>query len=82
MFIFLAPSLSGSIQLMGAAIIIYSLVVVNDLLEGNKRLAWMEVIRLPVMIWLASTLWLSAPNASIVDTIIMDKPATQVVTAA
>jgi hypothetical protein len=55
---------------------------VNDLLEGNKRLAWMEVIRLPVMIWLASTLWLSAPNASIVDTIIMDKPATQVVTAA
>jgi uncharacterized membrane protein len=81
-FIFLAPSLSGSMQLMGAAIIVYSLVVVNDLLEGNKKLAWMEVVRLPVIIWLASTLWFSTSTTRIVDTIIMDKPAAQVITYA
>jgi alkylglycerol monooxygenase len=82
MFIFLAPSLSGLMQLLGAAIIVYGLVVVNDLLEGNKRLAWIEVIRLPVMVWLASTLWFSTSTTRIVDTIIMDKPAAQVLTYA
>jgi hypothetical protein len=33
-----------------------------------------------VMIWLASTLWLSISTTHIVDTIIMNKPAAQVLT--
>jgi len=78
MFIFLAPTLPAMELALGTIIIIYGLVVVNDLLEGNKRFAWLEVARLPVTLWLASTLWFSTSTTQVVTTIVMDKGAAEV----
>jgi alkylglycerol monooxygenase len=78
MFIFLAPSLSALKLALGTAIIIVGLVTVNDFLEGKRRLAWVEVVRWPMMLWLANSLWFSPSTTQIVDTITMDKPAAQV----
>ena len=78
MFIFLAPTLAAGNLVLGTTILVYSLVVVNDLLEGNKRLAWFEAIRIPLIIWFASTLWLTTSTTRNEHTVIMDKPPQQV----
>lgn len=78
MLIFLAPSLPAMTLALGTMLIIYGLVVVNDFLEGKKRFALLEMIRLPLMFWLANTLWFNNSSTRIVDTIVIDKPAAQV----
>jgi sterol desaturase/sphingolipid hydroxylase (fatty acid hydroxylase superfamily) len=78
MFIFLVPSLSGIELAIGTAIIVYSLVVVNDFLEGNKKFALLEIVRVPMIFFMLSTLWFSTSTTRIINTIVMDKPATQV----
>ena len=78
MFIFLAPSLSGVQLAIGTVIIVAGLVVVNDFLEGKKRLVIVEIIRVPLMFWLASTLWFSTSTTRIINTIVMDKPPSEV----
>ena len=78
MFIFLAPTLSALTLALGTALLVYSLVVVNDLLEGHKRLAWFEIIRVPLILWFASTLWFTTSTTRNVHTLIMDKPPQQV----
>ena len=78
MFIFLAPTLAGSTLLLGTVFLVYSLVVVNDFLEGKKRLAWFELARLPVLLWFASTLWFTTSTTRNINTLVMDKPAQQV----
>jgi len=78
MFIFLAPSLSGIKLASGAALITYSLIVVNDFLEGKKRFALLEIIRLPMMLWMLSTLWYSTSTTRIINTIVMERTSSQV----
>jgi len=78
MFIFLAPSLGGTHLAIGAGLIVFGLVVVNDFLEGNKRYTVLELIRLPALLWFANVLWFSTSTTTVIDTIIMDKPAQQV----
>lgn len=78
MFIFLAPSLSPMTLLIGAVLIVFSLVVINDFLEGKKRFAMLELVRVPIMFWLANTLWFSTSTTSIENTIVMDRPYAQV----
>jgi sterol desaturase/sphingolipid hydroxylase (fatty acid hydroxylase superfamily)/uncharacterized membrane protein len=78
MFIFLAPKLSGIMLASGTILIVYGLVATNDFLEGRQRFFLLEVVRLPLMFWLASTLWFTTSTTRIIDTIIIDKPAAQV----
>jgi sterol desaturase/sphingolipid hydroxylase (fatty acid hydroxylase superfamily) len=78
MFLFLAPTLSAVSLALGTILLVYSLVVVNDLLEGNKRFAWLELVRVPLIVWFASTLWLTTSTTRNVDTLIMDKPPQEV----
>lgn len=82
MFIFLTPTLAAITLTVGTVTIVYGLVVINDLMEGSKRLLWLEVIRLPVMLWLAHTLWLSSSTSHIVDTIVIEKTPAQVLSYA
>ena len=56
MFIFMAPSLRGVTLAMGSMIIVYGLVVVNDFMEGHKRLALMELVRVPLTLWFATSM--------------------------
>jgi len=77
MFIFLAPTLSAITLAIGTVIVVSGLVVIGDFLEGNKRFALLEVVRLPALLWLASTLWFSTSTTQIIDTIVIDKPAAQ-----
>ena len=78
MFIFLAPSLSGMKLATGIIVIIYGLVVVNDFLEGRKRFAILEIVRLPIMLWMLSALWFSTSTTRIINTIVMERTTTQV----
>ncbi len=78
MFIFLAPSLSAIKLISGTTIIVFGLVMVNDLLEGKTRLVWLELIRLPAMCWLFYILWFSTSSMLVTDRIRIDKLATQV----
>jgi hypothetical protein len=78
MFIFLAPSLEGLKLFLGVGLILSGLVIANDLLENKKRFVTIEIIRLPLTIWFASTLWLSTMTSQIVDSIIIQSSPTQV----
>jgi len=78
MFIFLAPSLSAIKLVVGTIIIVFSLVAINDFLEGKKRFFWLELVRLPAMFWLANVLWFSTSSTRIIDTIVIDKPPAEV----
>ena len=78
MFIFLAPSLEGLKLFLGVGLILSGLVIANDLLENKKRFMPIEIIRLPLTIWFASTLWLSTMTSQIVDSIIIQSSPIQV----
>ncbi len=78
MFIFLAPTLPAITLTLGTMTMVYGLVVINDFLEGKTRFAILEIARLPIMFWLASTLWFSTSTSHIVDTIVMNKSPAQV----
>ena len=78
MFIFLAPTLDAMTLAIGTFLLVYSLVVVNDLLEGNKRFAWFEIIRIPVVLGFASTLWFTTSTTRNVNTLVMNKAPQQV----
>jgi len=73
MFTFLAPVLSASQLAIGAILILLGLVVTTDFLEGNRKYALIEIVRLPVLAWFASTLWLTTATTHISNTIMMDK---------
>jgi len=78
MFIFLAPSLSGTYLAIGTGLIVFSLVVINNFLEGSNRYALLEMIRVPILFWFTFVLWFSTSTTTVVDSIIMDKPTQQV----
>ncbi len=78
MFTFLAPTLNFVDLAIGSSLILFGLVVTNDFLEGNKKYAWIEIVRLPALFWFASSLWLSTSTTHISNTIVMDKPAHEV----
>jgi alkylglycerol monooxygenase len=82
MFTFLAPVLSASQLTIGAVLILFGLVVTTDFLEGNKKYVLIEIIRLPALAWFLSTLWLTTSTTHISNTIIMDKPPSEVLTYA
>ena len=69
MFIFLAPSLSAAQLMIGVGLILSGLVINNDLLENKKRYALLEVVRVPLVLVFATTLWFSTMTSAIVDTI-------------
>lgn len=71
MFVFLAPTLSAEKLALGVGLIVSGLVIGNDLLENKKRYALIEIIRLPLMLWFASTLWFSTMTSHMVDTVVI-----------
>lgn len=75
MFVFLAPTLHWHQLALGTFLILSGLVIANDLLENQKRTIPMEMIRLPIMVWFASSLWLSTVTTEIVNTIHIKRPA-------
>jgi len=77
MFIFLSPSLEAWQLVAGATVIVAGLVVVNELLENKVRFAWIELIRVPVFLWLMSVFWATTSTTHIVDRIVISAPATQ-----
>ena len=78
MFVFLAPTLNAQTLAIGVTLILSGLVIANDLLENKRRYAWLEIIRLPVMLWFASSLWFSNMTTNIVNSITIERPAIEV----
>jgi len=78
MFIFLAPALDALHLVAGVGLIVFSLVVVNDLLEGNKRFVLAEIIRTPLILWFATILWAIPSTTTNITVVVMNKPAQQV----
>lgn len=69
MFVFLAPQLDGKMLLAGSLLIISGLVVANALLENQRRYSWLELIRLPLFLVFAVTLWHSTSSTTVVNRI-------------
>ncbi|MFT5591903.1 MAG: alkylglycerol monooxygenase [Oceanicoccus sp.] len=67
LFVFLAPSLSGAQLIIGVGLILTGLVIANDLLENKTRFTLIEIVRLPLILWFAATLWFSTMTTNIVD---------------
>ena len=75
MFVFLAPTLSAAQLAIGVILIVAGLVIANDLLENKKRYALLEIVRLPLIVWFASTLWFSTMTTSMVHSISIEHSA-------
>jgi hypothetical protein len=78
MFIFLSPVLSGKTLVLGTMLIVFSLVVINELLEGNNKHILLEIVRLPAVFWFTSTLWFTTSTTQLSNNIIMAKPPAEV----
>ena len=70
-FLFVAPTLSGKTLLLGLALILSGLVIANDLLENNKRFVIFEVLRLPIMVWFASSLWMTTMTTQMTHSVLI-----------
>lgn len=73
MFIFLAPQLSATVGVVGSLIIIGGLVIANGLMENNKRLRYLEFIRLPAMLVLIGFLWTKPVTTEVIDTVAIER---------
>ena len=82
MFLFMSPKISALMLVLGTFTVVYGFVAISHFLEGRKSLTFFELIRLPVTFWLASHLWFSTSTTQIINTIVMDKPAAQVLSYA
>ncbi|MEX2474026.1 sterol desaturase family protein [Marinobacter sp.] len=77
LFIFLSPQLSALQLAAGVLLVISGLVIANDLLENRSRYRWGEALRMPLMLWFAVSLWTFPVTTQIVDTITIERSASQ-----
>ncbi|CAM3542386.1 sterol desaturase family protein [Parendozoicomonas haliclonae] len=77
MFIFLSPQLDGFIKGAGALILLGGVVAATGLLENKPQYFLLELVRLPAMVWFIATLWFFPVTTTIVNTIVINKPAAQ-----
>ncbi|MDP4548724.1 MULTISPECIES: sterol desaturase family protein [Marinobacter] len=76
-FIFLSPQLSAMQLAAGVLLVVSGLVIANDLLEGHDRYRWIEWLRMPLMLLFAANLWSIPVATTVVDTIVIERPASQ-----
>ncbi|MCG8520498.1 MAG: sterol desaturase family protein [Pseudomonadales bacterium] len=77
LFIFLSPQLSSMQLVAGVLLTVGGLVIANDLLENRRRYWWTELVRMPLMLWFAVSLWTLPVTTRIVDTIIIERSPAQ-----
>ncbi|MGP4846031.1 sterol desaturase family protein [Marinobacter sp. 1Y8] len=77
LFIFLSPQLSSLQLAAGVLLAVGGLVIANGLLENRNRYRWAEVLRMPLMLWFAASLWTFPVTTRIVDTITIERSANQ-----
>jgi len=78
MFLFLAPKLSAFELTLGVMVIVGGVVIANQFLENNLRYWFVELVRLPLMLWLASSLWLTPSSTTVVNSVVMEKAPLEV----
>ena len=78
MFVFLGPQLSVWQLTSGTLLIVSGLVMANELLENKFGYRFVEVIRVPLLLWFAATLWSTPSTTTVVNTITMNQPPLEV----
>ncbi|OUS00618.1 hypothetical protein A9Q81_10325 [Gammaproteobacteria bacterium 42_54_T18] len=73
MFLFLSPSLSPSFLVIGVSVIVGGVITANQFLENNFRHWFVELVRVPLIIWFLGALWLTPSSTTIVNSILVEK---------
>jgi len=77
MFLFLAPSLSSLYLVTGVVVIVGGVFIANQFLENNFRNWFVELIRVPLMIWFIGVLWLTPSSTTVVNSILVQKTSVE-----
>ena len=75
MFIFLSPQLGLAYKIAGALILVTGVIVATNLLENKNKLIPLEAVRLPLMLGFIYALWTFPVTTTVVDTVVINKPA-------
>ena len=73
MFLFLSPTLSSLYLATGVVVIVGGVFIANQFLENNFRNWFVELIRVPLMVWFMGVLWLTPSSTTVVDSILVEK---------
>ncbi len=77
MFLFLSPSLSSLYLVIGVFVIVGGVITANQFLENYFRNWFVELVRVPLMVWFLGALWLTPSSTTIVNSILVETSSTE-----